>query len=130
MRSLCSLDAVFWEPISEHDILAGLPLAIYKRLLSYLFEVEVAPQLVDHLCVVTAPCAVLRRAMRVCAPHLFVCKTWKKLASAILSQHQFAIFEAPSVPGYYNGISYKVALKYTVAGRYRALHAIEWEDSQ
>jgi hypothetical protein len=130
MRSLCSTDAIFWEPAPKQETLAGIPHSIFRDLINHVFEAEVTPKLQDHCCDATAPCVVVRRAMQTCVPLLSVCKTWKDFVSTMLkdSRHSKLLVPATNyqLPFLY-GSSTKIAHDYSLGGRYRAYLAIEAE---
>ena len=128
MQSFCSLalDADYSKHMANPTRLA---LVFYQRLLEYIFEAQVGPRLVNHYCDISAPCAVLRRAMQACIRYLLVCRSWNELATPILSRRPFAILKAPLQDGYFLGSAATVARRNTLGGRYRAQTIIESDPS-
>ncbi|KAF8509741.1 kinase-like domain-containing protein [Gautieria morchelliformis] len=124
MRALCSTDATFWEPMPAQTTIAGIPLTVYKDLIAYILDVEVAPNLEKHCCDTFAPCVVLRKAMQICLPHLSVCKTWRQITSTILKQGKYSML-TPDRTSILYWDSSMYALLFSLGGRYRAYKAIE-----
>jgi hypothetical protein len=129
MRTLCSTDAIFWEPTPKQETLAGIPHSIFRDLINRVFEAEVTPKLRDHCCDATAPCVVVRRAMQTCFRLLSVCKTWRGFMSAMLkdSRHSKLLVQATQdqLPSSSDRSSTRVAGGCSLGGRYRAYQVID-----
>jgi len=125
MRSLCATEATLWQPIPDQNTLVGIPFTFYRDVIAYVLESEVAPLLQDHCCDRSAPCAVLRKAIQLCVPHLLVCKQWKAFVSTILERPQYSKLETPEISEDGSCPSYEIARDYSLIGRYRAHTVIE-----
>ena len=130
MRSLCSADAISWQPIPDQPTLAAIPLSFYKDLIDYLLESEVAPLLQGHNCDSSAPCSLLRKAMRICATYLSVCKQWNAMISTRLYGHEYRQLKACPWSPDDSRPSVVTGLTCSLNGRYRGCHAIETSTSQ